>query len=257
MKKGALKIRICILLILALIITPVLPAGADETTVDDLATGDLINDKVDTASDEIIIYVGEVTVSAGNNVSVPISVSGNTGIGGLAMTVSSDSAITLTSIERGELLSSEAMAKETFNTDTQAGFIQWYTSKDPVKGDGELFVLKFNVKQGTKEGSYPVNIDFKDGIKANITDENGVTLNVTLKSSNVLVKSGLSRKKGDLTGDGDIAMGDVVMLARAVAGKITLTDEQKIAADVTGDGDFAMGDVVKLARYVAGDIKEL
>lgn len=257
MKKGALKIRICILLILALIITPVLPAGADETTVDDLATGDLINDKVDTASDEIIIYVGEVTVSAGSNVSVPISVSGNTGIGGLAMTVSCDSALTLTSIERGELLSSEAMAKEAFNTDTQTGFIQWYTSKDPVRGDGVLFVLKFNVKQGTQEGSYPVNIDFKGSLKANITDENGVTLNVVLKSSNIVIKATQPVKKGDLTGDGDIAMGDVVMLARAVAGKITLTDEQKIAADVTGDGDFAMGDVVKLARYVAGDIKEL
>lgn len=247
MKKSIGKVRISLLLILALVMVPVVSAGADELIVDDK----------NTTSDAITISVEEASGTAGSTVSVPVTVSGNTGIGGLAMTVSCASALTLTSIEKGKLLSSEAMAKEAFNTDTQTGFIQWYTSKDPVKGDGELFVLKFNVKQGTKEGSYPVNIDFKGGLKANITDENGVTLNVVLKSSNIVIKATQPVKKGDLTGDGEIGMGDVVMLARAVAGNITLTEEQKAVADVTGSGDFAMGDVVRLARYVAGVIPEL
>lgn len=63
--------------------------------------------------------------------------------------------------------------------------------------------------------------------------------------------------KGDVTGDGQVAMGDVVKLARAVAGNTILTDTEKDAGDVTGDGQIAMGDVVKLARFVAGTIKEL
>lgn len=63
--------------------------------------------------------------------------------------------------------------------------------------------------------------------------------------------------KGDLTGDGIIAMGDVVMAARAVAGNLILSERQKAAADLTGDGVVAMGDVVLLARFVAGTIKEL
>ena len=63
--------------------------------------------------------------------------------------------------------------------------------------------------------------------------------------------------KGDLTGDGVVAMGDVVKLARAVAGNLTLTLEEQLLADVTGDGVIAMGDVVKLARYVAGNLSDL
>ncbi len=64
-------------------------------------------------------------------------------------------------------------------------------------------------------------------------------------------------KKGDATGDGVVAMGDVIKTARAVAGGINLSDKEKTAADVTGDGDIGMGDVVKLARFVAGSISEL
>lgn len=64
-------------------------------------------------------------------------------------------------------------------------------------------------------------------------------------------------RKGDLTGDGDIAMSDVVKLARAVAGSATLTEEEKFAGDLTGDGEVAMGDVVKLARFVSGTITSL
>ena len=65
------------------------------------------------------------------------------------------------------------------------------------------------------------------------------------------------RIKGDLTGDGAVAMNDVIKLARAVAGNVTLTADEQTAADVTGDGDIAMNDVIKLARFVAGTIKEL
>ncbi len=63
--------------------------------------------------------------------------------------------------------------------------------------------------------------------------------------------------KGDLTGDGEVAMVDVVKVARAVGGYITLTPEEVAAADVTGDGEVAMGDVVKIARYVGGYIDSL
>ncbi len=64
-------------------------------------------------------------------------------------------------------------------------------------------------------------------------------------------------KKGDVTGDGEIAMGDVIKLARAIVGSVTLYADETQAADVTGDGEVAMGDVVKLARYVAGSITSL
>lgn len=67
----------------------------------------------------------------------------------------------------------------------------------------------------------------------------------------------IAKVMGDVTGDGVVAMGDVVKVARAVAGNIILTEDEKKAADVTGDNVIAMGDVVKIARYVAGSVKEL
>ena len=38
-------------------------------------------------------------------------------------------------------------------------------------------------------------------------------------------------------------MGDVVKVARAVAGSVTFTDEEMVVADVTEDGNVAIGDV--------------
>lgn len=76
-------------------------------------------------------------------------------------------------------------------------------------------------------------------------------------SQNIDIPQKTKYKKGDVTGDGEVAMGDVVKVARAVAGGVTLNEDEKEAADVTGDKEVAMGDVVKLARYVAGSITSL
>ena len=40
-------------------------------------------------------------------------------------------------------------------------------------------------------------------------------------------------------------------------GNVILTDDEKRAADVTGDGQVTMGDVVLLARFAAGTIEQL
>ncbi|MBQ7564039.1 MAG: hypothetical protein IJT16_08620 [Lachnospiraceae bacterium] len=198
---------------------------------------------------DTVISVGSTVGSAGGTVSVPISVAGNPGIGGLALTVSCDPSMTIASIERGDVL-----ASGTFNPDAGTGLVQWYTMQDPARGDGVLFTLKLNVKAGTAKGSYPVSVNYKDGSRANITDENGNTLSVSFLAGSVAIADGVM---GDITGDGEVAMGDVVKLARAVAGNLILTDAEKTLADVTGDGDIAMGDVVKLARFVAGSLKSL
>ena len=67
----------------------------------------------------------------------------------------------------------------------------------------------------------------------------------------------MQNMKGDVTGDGEVGMNDVIKVARAVAGSVVLTEEEKGSADVTGDGEVAMNDVIKLARDVAGSITEL
>nr|MCR5507177.1 BspA family leucine-rich repeat surface protein [Lachnospiraceae bacterium] len=82
---------------------------------------------------------------------------------------------------------------------------------------------------------------------------NGCPLGVTIKRKETVIVG----KKGDVTGDGDVGMGDVVKVARAVNGSLTLTDEEIELADVTGDREVGMGDVVKIARFVSGSIDSL
>lgn len=197
----------------------------------------------------IVIKAGEATGTAGSKVSVPVSIIGNTGLGGMMLTISTDTSLTLTDIKRGDIISDG-----TFNKDIKTGLVQWYTSDENAMGDGVLFTMEFEVKAGTQEGSYPVNIAVKDAIKEHVTDKEGGTLNVTFVGGNINI---LKVMAGDLIPDGTIAMNDVVKLARAVSGSVVLSENEKLAADVTGDGIVAMGDVVKLARFVAGAIKEL
>lgn len=105
--------------------------------------------------------------------------------------------------------------------------------------------------QNKNEGSAKVGAVGDVSIYAQIERNDGKII----KSNSVVIHS--KTGKGDLTGDGNVAMGDVLMAAKAVAGKVTLTETQKDMADVTGDREVAMGDVLKIARYVAGAVKEL
>ncbi len=88
-----------------------------------------------------------------------------------------------------------------------------------------------------------------------VTDDSGEPIREVKKDGTE--ESITQTVKGDVTGDDEIAMNDVIKVARAVAGSVVLTEEEKVAADVTGDGEIGMGDVIKLARYVAGSITEL
>lgn len=89
------------------------------------------------------------------------------------------------------------------------------------------------------------------------------TLNVTVGADNNFIVMYTSDYEsslivaGDVTGDGDVGEDDVVKVARAVEGTLTLTPEEEAVADVTLDGIVAMGDVVKIARYVDGSISDL
>ena len=54
---------------------------------------------------------------------------------------------------------------------------------------------------------------------------------------------------GDVTGDGQIKMNDVMKISKYLVGDSELNDF-KIAADVTGDGEIRMNDVMKISKYL-------
>ncbi|MCI9615868.1 MAG: hypothetical protein HFG93_12065 [Dorea sp.] len=62
---------------------------------------------------------------------------------------------------------------------------------------------------------------------------------------------------GDISGDGDIAMADLMMCLHHVSGRKFLSGTQFSAADIDGDGKIAMADLMKLLHYVSGRNKEL
>lgn len=66
-----------------------------------------------------------------------------------------------------------------------------------------------------------------------------------------------SVKYGDVTGEGDIDIGDAVQVLRYEAGLTTFDSKQKVAADVTGEGDIDIGDAVKILRFEAGLVSSI
>ena len=57
---------------------------------------------------------------------------------------------------------------------------------------------------------------------------------------------------GDLDGDGDITMKDVLLMRRYIAGLDTLEDYEITLGDFDGDGDITMKDVLRARRIIAG-----
>ncbi len=57
---------------------------------------------------------------------------------------------------------------------------------------------------------------------------------------------------GDINGDGDVTVKDVLLMRRYIAGLEDLTDEQLRRGDMNGDGDVTTKDVLKARRYIAG-----
>lgn len=62
---------------------------------------------------------------------------------------------------------------------------------------------------------------------------------------------------GDVTGSGNIFIGDISKLYRYYKGLITLEEPYKIAGDVTYDGVIEINDIAKLYQYYKGIIKTL
>lgn len=79
-------------------------------------------------------------------------------------------------------------------------------------------------------------------------------LTATLNSGTVTVKSASTSSgglKGDINGDGKLTSKDTLLLKRAVAKLIVLTDKQRANADVNNDGKLTSKDTLLLKRAVA------
>lgn len=100
-----------------------------------------------------------VTSSAGGSFSVPLIIDGSSGIMGFKMTVEYPDILEMPSVTRGEI-TADGNLYDSITGQTDGKFeVVWNNTAD-VKGDGELCILNFNVKEDAANGDYEIKLSF-------------------------------------------------------------------------------------------------
>lgn len=94
--------------------------------------------------------------------------------------------------------------------------------------------------------------------------EGNVTYHIYLSNSNGTGKQEIATfryyqayKLGDVNGDTEVDIRDVVSILENIVGNVKFTQTQTLSADVNVDGDVDIRDVVTILEYIVGNIKQL
>ncbi|MBP0068113.1 hypothetical protein JYQ79_15340, partial [Anaerobutyricum hallii] len=130
------------------------------------------------ASEEMKISVDNVSTKAGETISIPVRISNNQGIAGIAFSVELPEGYSLVSMKKGEVTSEGTFTVSENNC-------TWYTT-DNIKTDGILMTLEVKAGENAKTGKIKVNV--KDGKANNISDENGMTVPAVFTEGTVTIQ---------------------------------------------------------------------
>lgn len=125
------------------------------------------------------VKVGSVTANSGENVTIPVYLSNNTGIAGFTFTVKYQDGIKLTEIKAGDLLSSGI-----FESNVETGKVTWFDSKN-INDDGILLYLTFEI--GSTSGSFAITVELANGALSNFVDENYSVKPVQFEGGTIVV----------------------------------------------------------------------
>lgn len=186
-----------------------------------------------------------VTSLAGKDVKVNLMLADNPGFASARVRLYFDESIlTLTKVEDAGKLG-EAVHNPTLKTPY---VLYWNngTVTENFTVNGTVATLTFRVKDDAPEAVYPILVQTKDVVNADLND-----VNIAVVDGSVEV---VDYTYGDLGGDGEVSVKDNMMLARYLAGwdgydASTLILE---AADLNGDGMVTVKDNMILARHLAG-----
>lgn len=99
------------------------------------------------------------------------------------------------------------------------------------------------------QGTGTVNLNYgENAIKVTCTAQNGAAKDYTIN----IVRQGGTVKKGDLDGDGEIGLMDLLFVKRHIMGLAALTENQFAAADIDGNGSVDLMDYLKMKRHIMG-----
>ena len=146
------------------------------------------------------VSVQTVSAMAGDEVSVTVKLSGNTGFSDLSIELDYDPAIlTLVQAEQ-EALTSDCLQSQSQHLTDRPYSLIWLSRTPLCPSNGTLATLTFRVSDDALSGSYPVSVSFyrgrrgdnEDGVNVNYqmdTNENQTPLGLTYASGSVNVKA--------------------------------------------------------------------
>jgi len=203
-------------------------------------------------SESTIISMKETWGMPGNQVTVVLSMENNPGIIGMTLKIDyNEDIITMVNAENGTAVKGEAIS---FTPPASGSNYVWTGSSVKANeiSNGTLLTLTFNVKENAKLGEYPVTISCLDAVD---NDMNQVPIEIKGNSISII-----DYIPGDTSGNGEIAMNDLVLLVRYIAdggynenGYAAKVNER--ACDVNRDRDITVRDAVLLSRYIADGYK--
>ena len=191
------------------------------------------------------ITVGNIIARLGDTIVIPVSASNNSGIAGFTHTITfaANNLEFVSAVAMGEFANGTVIVNDEKLADGKLTVL-WFGDKN-VEGDGVVYNLTFKVRETATDGKTNINISFNDNDNVNTTGGN-----VLFGIVNGFVDI-RSYWLGDLNGDREFAMVDLLQLAQYVSGKeMTLTDKQKLSADVNEDGIIDIHDVVMLNQWL-------
>ena len=178
-----------------------------------------------------------VTGHPGNEILVPIRLSSNPGLYTITFHLNFDSAVLqLTGVENGTLTG--------WSFSQKSGYVHWETPDDMDKtGSGVIVKLRFQILENAADGELALSID---DLEAFNREEKAISFGRIPGTVTVS-----SRTAGDVNGDGEISILDLVRLRKYLMHDPTNINAAN--ADVTGDGSVNSQDLVRLRKYLAGD----
>lgn len=141
------------------------------------------NDSMAKAANAAKISAETVTVQPGEDISIPVNISGNQGIMGFKMSVTYDKEIlTPTSVEAGELIPSGTTFLSNEDISTSNYFDVLWAGVDEINTDGVIYTLHFTVADSAVAGITEIELTYSQADTFNEAYED-----VTLDCQNISV----------------------------------------------------------------------
>ena len=221
------------------------------TKVVTIAYGDISRDFAVTVKERVAIVTGgEIKAGSsiarlGDSILVPVSVTKNTGLAGFTHTITFDNTrLEYKGVTLGEYYDEGTLIVNTEKVEQGEITVLWFNTQD-IAANNVMYNIAFDVRETAADGNAQINIAFDENDNGNL-EGNNVLFNSV--GGNVEVRS---YWLGDLNGDREYHMVDLLQLAQYISGKeMTLTEKQLLSADVNEDTVIDIHDVIMLQQWI-------